>query len=260
MTLDQIKELVAGPDYDFLRTNEHLRNRIVLLALGGSHAYGTNIETSDVDIRGCALNRAADLIGLSNFEQVIHLKTDTSIFSFKKLINLLLNCNPNTIEILGCKPEHYLVLTDIGKELIANRKMFLSQRAFYSFGGYAKQQLHRMENALAKRELSQEGKDDAHLNKLAMHLIRLYGMCLDILEKEEVITYREEEHDLLMSIRLGAYQLEDGTYRQEFFDLVNEYEIRMKYAVENTSLPKHPNIKRMEEFVMNVNRKSLDMA
>lgn len=31
-------------------------------------------------------------------------------------------------------------------------------------------------------------KDDAHLNKHAMHLVRLYLMCLDILEKEEIVT------------------------------------------------------------------------
>ena len=39
-------------------------------------------------------------------------------------------------------------------------------------------------------------KDDAHLNKHAMHLVRLYLMCLDILEKEEIVAYRPagEEH------------------------------------------------------------------
>ena len=56
MTIAEIKKMIAGPEYEFLRTNEHLGSRIMFLTLGGSHAYGTNIETSDVDIRGCALN------------------------------------------------------------------------------------------------------------------------------------------------------------------------------------------------------------
>lgn len=68
MTIEQIKEMVSGSDYDFLRTNEHLRNRIIFLTLGGSYSYGTNMETSDVDVRGCALNSPSDLIGLSSFE------------------------------------------------------------------------------------------------------------------------------------------------------------------------------------------------
>ena len=50
MTIDQIKEMVAGEEYDFLRTNPHLAGRILFLTLGGSYAYGTNIETSDVEI------------------------------------------------------------------------------------------------------------------------------------------------------------------------------------------------------------------
>lgn len=70
MNIEKIKEKMLCSDYDFLKTNEHLKNKIVLLTLGGSYAYGTNIESSDIDIRGCALNSVSDLIGLSNFEQI----------------------------------------------------------------------------------------------------------------------------------------------------------------------------------------------
>ena len=64
-------------------------NKIVFLTLGGSYAYGTNVDTSDIDIRGCALNSRNDILGLSNFEQVVNTQTDTTIYSFNKLINLL---------------------------------------------------------------------------------------------------------------------------------------------------------------------------
>lgn len=57
MNLLQIKNLIASDEYEFLKSNEHLGGRIIMLGLGGSHAYGTNIETSDLDVRGCALNR-----------------------------------------------------------------------------------------------------------------------------------------------------------------------------------------------------------
>lgn len=30
-------------------------------------------------------------------------------------------------------------------------------------------------------------------------------MCLDILEREEIVTYREKEQDLLMEIKAGKY-------------------------------------------------------
>lgn len=137
------------PEYSFLKTDPHLGRSIIFLTYGGSYAYGTNAEGSDVDIRGCALNSKADLLGMGDFEQVVNTETDTTVYGFNKLLGLLINCNPNTIELLGCKPEHYLVLTPIGKQLIDQRKMFLSQRAVNSFGGYAGQQLRWLENALA---------------------------------------------------------------------------------------------------------------
>lgn len=338
MTIEQIKEMVAGEQYDFLRTNPHLGDRIIFLTLGGSYAYGTSVETSDVDVRGCAVNSPSDILGLSSFEQVLDKATDTTIYAFNKLIPLLLNCNPNTIELLGCKPEHYFYLSDLGKQMIENRHLFLSQRAISSFGGYANQQLRRLENAIARDALPQarreehimqsmenskaaferkytafpEGsiklytddstrddldrevfaditlrhfparefhsmindmtniigcyeklngrnrkKDEDHLNKHAMHLVRLYLMCLDILEKEEIRTYRGEDRDILLDIRHGEYQREDGTYMDEFFQLVNELEQRLQYAKENTSLPKVPDYNAVEEFVMEVNRKAI---
>ena len=338
MDASKFIDVINSSEYDFLRTNPHLKDRILFITLGGSHAYGTNVETSDIDIRGCALNSRSDILGMSNFEQVLDNKTDTTIYSFNKLISLLINCNPNTIEILGGKPEYYFQISEIGQQLLDNKKLFLSQKAAGSFGGYATQQLRRLENALAHDRLPDEKKlqytadalnralknfeniftefeqgsikiftdksnrddvdseiflnvdiskyparefqtlintlssvvnnyeklngrnkkkDEAHLNKHAMHLIRLYLMCLDILEKEEINTYRENDREFLLDIRAGKFQNEDGTYKSEFFDLVSDYDKRLKYAKENTSLPKTPNMKLIEEFVMDVNSKSL---
>lgn len=36
MTIEQIKEMVNGSAYDFLRTNEHLGRKIIFLTLGGA--------------------------------------------------------------------------------------------------------------------------------------------------------------------------------------------------------------------------------
>ena len=88
MTIEQIKEMVAGSEYDFLRTNQNLKDKIIFLTLGGSYSYGTNVETSDVDVRGCALNSRSDLLGLTNFEQVVHTQTDTTVYCQRQLENV----------------------------------------------------------------------------------------------------------------------------------------------------------------------------
>ena len=71
MTIEEIKKKVADPDYDFLRTNEHLGSNIILLGLGGSYSYGTNVETSDLDVRGCALNRKTEILTNQRFDQQV---------------------------------------------------------------------------------------------------------------------------------------------------------------------------------------------
>ena len=331
-----IRDTIKQKEYDFLNTNEHLKNKLIFLTFGGSHAYGTSTPTSDVDIRGCAFNSKSDLIGMTEFEQVIDLDTDTTVYSFNKLIGLFLNSNPNSIEMLGCKQEHYIIYSPVAEELINNRTMFLSRRAVNSFGGYANQQLRRLQNAVARDALSQiekemhilnsvknamfsfngryarfdEGaikiyvdkssredldteifmdisltkyplrdyksmwsemseitrmygklnhrnnkKDELHLNKHAMHLIRLYLMAIDIFEKEDIITYRENDLGLLNSIRNGLYMNDDGTYKKEFFEMVGDLEKRLEYAVNNSNIPDHPNHKQIEEFVMSVNER-----
>lgn len=327
-------EILNREEYDFIHTDCHLGSNIILLGLSGSYSYGTENENSDIDIRGITLEAKSDLIGMTTFEQYVDDNTDTTIYGFNKMIRLLLSCNPNTIELLGLKPEHYLYLTPVGMELLERKQLFLSKKAVQSFGGYASQQLRRLQNALARdsynsqekeqhifnsirnamyefrsryesfengaitlyldqsnrqefdmelfmdvdlkhyplrdyqniwMEMNQivraydkigkrnKKKDDNHLNKHAMHLIRLFMMAIDILEKGEIYTYREAEQELLATIRNGGYQREDGQFRDEFYKLLSEYEKRLEKAAIFTSLPDEPDYKRVETFMMEVN-------
>ena len=100
-------------------------------------------------------------------------------------------------------------------------------------------------------------KDDEHLNKHAMHLVRLYLTCFDLLEKGDIITYRENDIPMLMEIRNGKYQKEDGSYDPVFFEMIDEMERRLQYAAQNTVLPDKPDYKQIEEFVISVNERRL---
>ena len=305
------KALINTTEYDFLRTNPRLGSRIMLLGVSGSYGYGTSREGSDIDFRGVTLNLPSDLIGLTSFDQYEDTGTDTVIYSFNKLINLLLNCNPNT-------------------------RLFLSKRAADSFGHYADAQLRRLQNAIARDKLSQpsreehilrsvnhalndfnrrqaneyktnaklyidtaetEGleteifldadfrhyplrryndmmnslhsvvreydkigkrnhkKDDNHLNKHAMHLVRLFMMGLDILKEGEIRTHRPEaDLVLLRSIRNGEY-MRDSVLVPAFYEIVADYEQRFHDAEMNSSLPDNPDMRAIEEFVESINRR-----
>ena len=193
------KALIEDPKYSIIFDNKDIGGRIDILCLGGSHAYGTNTEDSDIDIRGVAHNSANNILLMRDFEHFRADSIDTTIYSLNKILPMLLNCNPNTIEILGCLPRHYIQLSEIGRELISLKDAFLSKRCINSFGGYAKSQLHELDKLVnpAPEEFYDEAKEDLivkfdtrnrkaiehkKLGKHMMHLVRLYLMVFDILE------------------------------------------------------------------------------
>lgn len=332
------ESLLSKPEYAFLHTHPRLGRRIMLLGVSGSYGYGTNRDGSDVDLRGVTLNLPSDILGLTEFEQYEDTGTDTVIYSFNKLVTLLLNCNPNTIEILGLDEDQYLIRSALGQELLDNRHLFLSKRAAASFGHYADAQLRRLQNAIARDSMSQPSreehilrsvrhaledfnrknqvlkdnpaelfiddavtdgleteiflkadfshyplrkynelmnglnsvvkeydhvgkrnhkKDDNHLNKHAMHLVRLFMMGIDILEEEEIRTHRPEaDLALLRSIRNGEY-MKGGTFIPAFYEIVSDYEKRFAEAEKRSRLPDNPDMEAVGRFVESVNRKAI---
>ena len=141
------------------------------MGLGGSYAYGTSNDNSDIDFRGITLNLPSDLIGLTEFEQYEDDGTDTVIYSFNKMIKLLLECNPNTCELLGLEDEQYLIKSSLGQELLDHKQLFLSKRAIKSFGGYASSQLRRLQNAIARDSMPQSEREQ--------HIFRSVKNALD---------------------------------------------------------------------------------
>ena len=243
---EQFQNIINSSEYDFLR-EKPLGNNIILLGLGGSHAYGTNNENSDLDIRGIATHNSEDILTRKGFEQVVNESTDTTIYSLEKIVNLLSNCNPNTIEILGLEPWQYLYTSYIGQELIKNKDMFLSKRAVHSFGGYATAQLRRLSNK-AVRTVEQEQREkhilasienarysypDKYFN-YPEDSIRLY---IDKAVQEDYDT------EIFMDVNLKHYPLRDyKSMWSEMQNIVKDYSKigrRNSKAIEHDKLGKH---------------------
>lgn len=100
-------------------------------------------------------------------------------------------------------------------------------------------------------------KDAAHINKHAMHIVRLYYTAFDILEKGEIITRRDKEREELLAIRNGKYLREDGSYAPEFFEFVDALEKRFQDDVRKTPLPAKPDFGKIEELLVEINKSYL---
>jgi len=125
---------------------EWLPERTLYVTRHGSHSYGTNTPTSDLDLRGIAIPPRDYPLGfLHNFEQVVQTgDVDLTVFELRKFFRLAADSNPNALEILFTDPSDHLYVHPLMERLLANKELFLSRRVYTTFSGYARGQLARI--------------------------------------------------------------------------------------------------------------------
>lgn len=134
--------------------NFDVAKNTALMCIHGSHAYGLNTPESDLDLRGVCIEPQEFVVSYChNFEQSENVKfegfedsKDCTVFGLRKFAKLAADANPNVVEILFVEEPEIIFKTKHGKLLLDNREQFLTKKCYYTFGGYAKQQLKRLEN------------------------------------------------------------------------------------------------------------------
>lgn len=238
-----------------LKTLEEIRQRCrpLLVGFGGSIAYGLDTPRSDIDIRGIFLNPPEEWIGLKPETEQIRLDgSDTVLYGLRKAMNLLLGCNPNVIELLGLRPEHYLYCSEEGRSILDSASVFLSKKAIFSFGGYAVKRRRNLQ-----RLVEEGGAERKTLSKEMAHLIRVYAMGAELLETGQVTAFREREHELLMDIRKGKYLSRGGVPTAEYERLLENYMGAFNAAAIRTSLPAEPDREAANALTMEIVRRIL---
>lgn len=111
----------------------------------GSRAYGLAQEGSDTDLKGVVVGPARWYYGFRGGPEQVELSPDHVRYELRKLLTLVAKANPTVLEVLFTEPEDHRVMTPWGERLLAERERFLTKRVAGSFGGYAMQQLRRIE-------------------------------------------------------------------------------------------------------------------
>lgn len=141
---------------------EWLPKNTVYVTLHGSQAYGLANEFSDVDVKGiCVPPPEVEYHLYHRFEQaqspkwleekLAHLKNpknpkfESEIYSLRKFFLLAAEVNPNIIELLFTDPKDHFIKQPLMEKVLANRHMFLSNKARYTFAGYACAQAKKIE-------------------------------------------------------------------------------------------------------------------
>ena len=139
-----------------------LQKNIIYLTKAGSQSYGTANELSDLDVKGIVvpppeveyhLYHRVEQIENSPYvsSKVEHLKNplnpkiESTVYTLRKFFILAAEVNPNIIELLYTDLSDHIVVGPTMAKLIENRHLFLSNKAKFTFSGYAAAQAKKIE-------------------------------------------------------------------------------------------------------------------
>lgn len=181
---------------------------IILEGIVGSKAYGLDTETSDTDIKGIFVAKTSDRIGLfwnKHKETVRQTEPDWEYHEVQKFMKLAMGGNPTVLELLFL--DGYLKLEPMGKMLVDNRHLFLSNTVRDSYYEYAYSQMHR----LTTRDGTFGNGRNNRYEKHARHCYRLLYQGKQLLEegKLDVRVSQDVREELFSLGKLSPTELVD---------------------------------------------------
>lgn len=132
-----------------------LPKNLILKSIAGSHLYGLNTPSSDIDIRGIYFEDINDVLNIGGRQntEIADNDQDEKYYSLGKFLKLAAECNPNIIELLWVPDDAIQYKSPLYDELVSHRDWFMSKRARHTFTGYAYAQIQRA------RGLNKKGND-----------------------------------------------------------------------------------------------------
>lgn len=208
---------------------------IALMALVGSHAYGTSHPESDTDFRGCYIVPTGMLFHLDQpMATYDRQEPDVTLHELEKFARLCAAANPTVLETLWA--ERYIA-TEAGEILRANRQVFLSRRVFRTYVGYATQQLKKAARGVGGSRGTRHLKRD----KFYLHTYRLMEAGIHCLETGDLRIRVEDPEALWARARQPIERIQS-----DFFSMEN----RILLAREGSPLPEHPDYERINAMLV----------
>lgn len=213
----------------YIKMPRWMGNNFCYIALTGSQSYGTNNPDSDFDIYGVYIPLKEDafphlkgeIVGFGRKQKpqdtyefckdgnkifMDKKEYDAKCASIIKYFSLVLENNPNCVDILFVPENCILHCNKIGRIMRDNRKMFLHKGCFHKFRGYAMSQLKKMETKEPEGK-RKELRDKYGLDvKFGMNVVRILYECEMILSEGDLDLQRHNE--VLKFILKGEWSLE----------------------------------------------------
>ena len=128
---------------------------LIYKVIRGSHAYGTNLPSSDTDYSGIYIQSLDDIIGLKYREQVNDSKNDIVYYEIRRFLELLTSNNPTVLELLNTPDDCIVYKHPVMDMILENKEKFITKNCRNSFGGYARQQISKAQGLNKKMNWEQ---------------------------------------------------------------------------------------------------------
>ncbi len=217
-------------------------DNIILEGVTGSKAYGLETENSDTDIKGVYLLPTDKVLSLGfNRDKTTkdHVDPDWVYHEVEKFMWLAIKGNPTITELLWL--EDYTVLNDIGKLLVDNRELFLSNVIYKSYGGYALSQARKLN---ARGGTYGNGRNKRY-SKHTRHCFRLLLQGRELLETGK-LTVRVSPEMREELFKLGEDSPENiiARFEEEF----------KKFDQIESVLPDKPDTEKINELLLKIRK------
>ena len=222
---------------------------LIYSCLAGSKAYGRSSTNSDTDIRGIFLPAAADVL-LQKEIGTIRLKDgDVEFHPIAKFFKLAANGNPNVLEWLFVREDHIFMMDCYGQKIRENRSLFLSQKLFSSFFGYAKGSWKTLSKLL---ETPMKPGSDAwnKARKHAMHIERLLTQLVQILETGSFCAWNPDYTEPFVTLQNS--EIQKLILNPDYLCSLHSLQKRIEQAKASTILPEQPDYKALDRFRLEV--------
>lgn len=117
---------------------------VIFETIHGSRAYGLATDASDTDLRGVFVPSPIAFTGFVAAPDQREPDREHVLYEIRKFFRLAAVCNPTVIEVLFTDAGDHVAVTPEGRQLLGQRRAFLSRLAGDSFGKYGLAQLHRI--------------------------------------------------------------------------------------------------------------------
>jgi len=131
-------------------------SNFLLVVKRGSHAHGTNVESSDEDFSGVYIQSKEDIFGTKYQEQINDDKNDIVFYEVKRFLELLASNNPTILELMNTPEDCIIYKNPLFDILLEQKNEFITKACAKSFGGYAIQQIKKAKGQNKKQNWEQQ--------------------------------------------------------------------------------------------------------